>query len=402
MLMLLLMISTGCDVNIPGCGKRSLPFFKTVVSSAPNTATTQTASQPVNPSSMPAAKPAVSTSSKPAADTIAAATPTPLPVEKIAYTTIEKGQPTLWTMNTDGKERIRITEIGTSSWFPLWSPSGKILAFLSTGKSGKVNLYTYQKDTGGVTQLTEWDDMAVPAPRSLKPSFTWSPKSDEIAYIYRHQVWKYEFSNEEQTTITTVDPSCSITSIAWAPHRDNKFLVFSVKRGVDYYSVMAVNPRLKDSVTLVDIHRPVLDLSWTPDADHVAYMVDSKDIYTVSIHDSVAKAVILSASPEMGALVSYSPVESSSVQLLTLAKQTLDDKGYRVAVVDKAAKTDQDTGTLKYLTEQGVINATWSPDASKIAYVNSSGELWVMDALTGGSKKRLAATGIQSPDWSKK
>src|ERR1039458_286454 len=35
MLLLLLLISSGCDVNIPGCGKRSLPFFKPIATPAP-------------------------------------------------------------------------------------------------------------------------------------------------------------------------------------------------------------------------------------------------------------------------------------------------------------------------------------------------------------------------------
>ena len=47
MLLLLLLISSGCDVNIPGCGKRSLPFFKkiTPIVAAPQPAP----SSPVNP-----------------------------------------------------------------------------------------------------------------------------------------------------------------------------------------------------------------------------------------------------------------------------------------------------------------------------------------------------------------
>jgi Tol biopolymer transport system component len=101
-------------------------------------------------------------------------------------------------------------------------------------------------------------------------------------------------------------------------------------------------------------------------------------------------------------MVAHSPVDSPNAKLMLLAKQTKADKGYRLALVDQAAKTDQDTGTLKFLTDPGVTFFTWSPDGLKVAYVNDDGELWVMDALTGSNKKRIAATGVIAPNWSKK
>jgi Tol biopolymer transport system component len=402
MLMLLLLISTGCDVNIPGCGKRSLPSFEPVVQNTVSTNNLPTNNNPLPSKPAPSPQNPSNISSDLKVSDIPIKTPTPIPVdiEKIAYTTIEEGQPTLWTMNTDGTERNRLTPIGTSSWHPLWSPNGKILAFLSTVNAGKVNLYIVQKGSTQLTQLTNWEDMGKPDPAFLQAPFTWSPKSDQLAYIYKNQVWTVSLDTQDQSTLVSVDPAFTIISVAWAPHRDNKYIAYTVRRGVDYSSVLLVNPRLKDKLSLTDSRQLIPALTWTSDAETLAYLSGNKAVYTTTVEDTTSKPVIVDASPDLAPYVSFSPVESSS-KLMLLAKQTVDDTGYRVAIVDQPAKTDQDTGKLKYLTPVGVDSAVWSPDGTKIAYV-ISGELWIMDSTSGLNKTRIALSGIQSPDWSKK
>ena len=397
--MILLLISTGCDLNIPGCGKRSFPSFEPIVQ---NTVLSNNSSTNNNP--LPS-KPAdntqnLSNNSKVSVITITTPILAPVDIEKIAYTTIEDGQPTLWTMNTDGTERNRLTPIGTSSWHPLWSPNGKILAFLSTTNAGKVNLYIVQKGSTQLTQLTNWEDMGKPDPAFLQAPFTWSPKSDQLAYIYKNQVWTVTLDTQDQSTLVSVDPAFTIISVAWAPHRDNKYIAYTVRRGVHYSSVLLVNPRLKDQLSLVDSRRLIPAITWTSGAEELAYLSGNKAVYTTTVEDTTSKPVIVDASPDLAPYISFSPLESST-KLMLLAKQTVNDTGYRVAIVDQPAKTDQDTGKLKYLTPIGVDSAVWSPDGSKIAYV-ISGELWIMDSTNGLNKTRIALSGIQSPDWSKK
>jgi hypothetical protein len=141
-------------------------------------------------------------------------------------------------------------------------------------------------------------------------------------------------------------------------------------------------------------------ITWTSGAEELAYLLDKNAVYTTTVEDTTSKPVIVDASPDLAPYVSFSPVESST-KLMLLAKETTDDTGYRVAIVDQPAKTDQETGKLKYLTPAGVDSAVWSPDGTKIAYV-ISGELWIMDSISGLNKTRIALSGIQSPDWSKK
>ena len=327
------------------------------------------------------------------------ATPTPQEVEKIAYTTLEHEKPTLWTMGTDGTDRIRLTPMGTGSWFPFWSPNGKLLAFLSDMKDGKINLFTMEKDGTGLKQLTSFDDMTLPNSSHLKPPFSWSPKSDEIAFCYHNQVWKVDVESLELQTLSNEDPNYIVSALEWAPHRDNKFVAYIVKQGENYTSLMLVNPRLKDVLTLASTSLPMLDISWTSDARDVAYLVDQNSLFSASSQTSQPKTILNHPCPELGPLVAYSPSESTS-NLMLLAKEFDTDQGYRVALLDKASKGYPDTGSLKYLTDPGIDDAIWSPDGSQIAYLQS-GDLWIMD-ITGSHKHRIALIGVQSPSWSKK
>lgn len=306
-------------------------------------------------------------------------------------------------MNTDGTNRERITKVGVSCYFPLWSPNGKTLAFLSDKEDGKLNLYSINKGSAEIKQLTFFTDMSLEEAH-LKPPLTWSPRSDEISFIYRKQVWKIQPDGTELVSLYTPDPNYVISALEWAPHRDIKYLSFLVEKGVDYFELMLVNPRLKDTLDLADVRNPVTDISWSPDARWVAYLVKgfgNDSIFIASPDTSQPRPVIQWPKSTLAPLLSYCPIETAAPILMTLAKDSADDTGYRVAIVEKPAKDDTEIGSLKYLTDPGVSNAIWSPDGTKIAYLKD-GELWVMDGLTGNNKIRIAATGISSPSWSKK
>lgn len=289
MILLLLFISSGCDVNLPWLGKRSLPFFKKVQPAPvavpqplqPSAASPLSAPAPTampialnSPAKEPAKKNLLDTStemsiSKPKAAPTFSPTPTftPLEIEKIAYTTMEKDKPTLWTMNTDGTDRTRLTAVGTSSFYPLWSPNGKILAFLSDmNPEKKMNLYTVKKGTNEFIQITSYPDMTIDNPDSLKAPFTWSPRSDEIAYTYHNQLWKVDLSTLSQVTLTSLDPSYVVSAVEWAPHRDTKFIAYLAKKGVNYFGLVLLNPRLLDQLKLVESDHLVSDITWSPDA----------------------------------------------------------------------------------------------------------------------------------------
>lgn len=240
--------------------------------------------------------------------------------------------------------------------------------------------------------------MPLPPAGHLKQPFSWSPKSDEIAFCYKSQVWKINLNNHNMITLVTEDPSYRVAELEWAPRFDNKYVAYSVEQGVKYCELSLINPRLNDKLNLA-ANVPIMDLSWSPDARQVAYLVKPNMVYTASAQESLPKLILNNASPDMGPMIAYSPVEGSS-SILFLAKQNDTDKGYRVALLDKKSSGATDPGSLKFLTEPGVEDALWSPDGNKIAYLKS-GELWIMDS-SGSNKNRVTMIGLQYPCWSKK
>src|SRR5581483_2755594 len=132
----------------------------------------------------------------------------------------------------------------------------------------------------------------------------------------------------------------------------------------------------------------------------VAYILGHDSIYSASSDRSLPKPILINQTAPLGDLLTYSPSEGGTL-LMLLAKKSPDENAYRVAIVDKPSKDGSDNGTLKFLTEPGVVNAIFSPDGSKIAYIQS-GELWVMDAASGAHKTRIAAIVPLQPCWSKK
>jgi len=409
-LLLILTVSSGCSVNIPGCGKRSLPLFKPVVENIQTIPASKEA--PTDPSAAvptaSAAAPSVAPSAaslKPVSASQAAVvgspTPTPQPIlesERIAYTTFENGKSSLYDMATSGTDPQRRNPVGSNAWFPLWSPNGKILAFLSD-IDGKANLYVQDKGSNQSKQLTFYEDLEIPTEDSSFVPFTWSPKSDQIVLIYRHQLVLVDLTQISQVSLTTVDPLYQILSLEWAPRRSDRYIAFMVRQGDHFNSLRLVNPRLHDGIVLSEVRDTAGPISWSPDASKVAYLIGDKSLYEVSYETLKAKLLFQSATNVFGSLLQYSPSEGKS-DLLLLARKNDDDKGFRVALLDKPATSEADKGSLIYLTEPGVQEASWSPDGSKIMYT-IDGSLWVMDA-NGGNKKRVSLDVLRTPDWSKK
>lgn len=304
----------------------------------------------------------------------------------------------LFDMAPDGSGIERLTPKGANAWFPLWSPNGKILAFLSDMNNGKVNLFVAAKGSKVFRQLTFFDDMTAPRENPAQAPFTWSPRSDQIAFIYKKQVMLVELDKLSQVSLAQVDPNYQIVAIDWAPRRDNRYVAYLVRQGEGYHSLYLVNPRLHDIMQLASLHETAGPIGWSSDASSVAF-IHNNSLSEVAYETKRTKAILQEATPEYGPILSYAPVDGNT-SILMLAKKDKSDEDFRVALVGKASADTSDPGSLKFLTEDGVEFATWSPDATKILYVRQ-GAIWVMDAA-GANKKRVSLAGAKTPAWAAK
>lgn len=95
----------------------------------------------------------------------------------------------IWLATSDGKENSQITFAEKSSTNPKWSPDGKSLAFTSTRKDNKNNLYVLRLIGGEAEPVTD-----------LKGSisdFDWSPDGNSIAYAMADAKTEDEEKNDK-------------------------------------------------------------------------------------------------------------------------------------------------------------------------------------------------------------
>jgi serine/threonine protein kinase len=78
-------------------------------------------------------------------------------------------EPGLWLMNSDGSNRVRLTDNGNDIR-PTWSPEGRYIVFMST-RSGGWDLYRYDLQEGALRRLT--DDPAQDGLPAVSPDGRW-------------------------------------------------------------------------------------------------------------------------------------------------------------------------------------------------------------------------------------
>src|SRR6267154_1825482 len=95
--------------------------------------------------------------------------------KKIVFNSNEDGNPQIYTMDTDGGQRKRLSNNGFKEFHPAWSPDGKSIMFVSD-RDGNQEIYTMNTDGSAQMRLT-----TTPF-KEFNPQ--WSPDGKEILYYY--------------------------------------------------------------------------------------------------------------------------------------------------------------------------------------------------------------------------
>ena len=85
----------------------------------------------------------------------------------------DKSTGSLWIMKSDGSHHQKLTSRDQNESSPRWSPNGKQLAFVSTGKNGS-EIFIYWMDSGNFARMSQ----LAQSPSSL----TWSPNGTQLAF----------------------------------------------------------------------------------------------------------------------------------------------------------------------------------------------------------------------------
>ena len=95
---------------------------------------------------------------------------------KIVYVSYAKGSHNgeIYVMNEDGSGQTRLTQNEADDYDPVWSPNGQKIAF-SSDRDGLTRIYTMNRDGSEVQRLTNLQDL-------LESDPAWSPNGKWIVF----------------------------------------------------------------------------------------------------------------------------------------------------------------------------------------------------------------------------
>ncbi|HVO44323.1 MAG TPA: hypothetical protein VMT34_16975 [Aggregatilineales bacterium] len=80
----------------------------------------------------------------------------------------------IFSINADGTGKIQLTHDAATDWYPVWSPDGKKIAYISSSKDATYHIYVMDADGSNSSQLTTTNDGF--------DGLSWSPDGKRIAF----------------------------------------------------------------------------------------------------------------------------------------------------------------------------------------------------------------------------
>ena len=189
------------------------------------------------------------------------------PEGKILYTSKQNDKSSIWLMNSDGSNQIRLREDATK---PVATPDGRYIVFVST-QSNKYRLWRMDNDGSNLRQLTIGDSGEETNPQC-------SPDSQWIVYSYQGE-GKLALRRVSINGGTTT-PLFNIENAAWPTYSpDGKSIAYFtfISEGSQAYWHIAViksedgSPVIKPFKLIPSVY-VWASLRWTPDGKAITYV----------------------------------------------------------------------------------------------------------------------------------
>jgi len=316
----------------------------------------------------------------------------------------------LWMISTAGGEPRPMTAKGSSIWSPSWSPDGKYLTFMASGKDQGSQVFTLDLRGGERVQITnvkqglegyEWSPdgkrlvllIRDPKPKAKVPG-PWvidrlQFKEDYQGYLNRLRTHLYVFDLETKTTVQITSGDYEDSSPAWSP--DGSLIAFTSNRtdepdGNYNTDIWLVKPDIP-----IEKQKPVRVTSnpgsddgplWHPDGERIAYITTTQpEIPQSYVQSKVAlirvgenKPVVFAESLDRKVYEPHFAPDGGSVYVL------LEDNG----MVNLAAVSVDDGSVSRPIAGRCRVDAAAvTPDGTVVALISEPrlpAELFVLDA----------------------
>lgn len=239
----------------------------------------------------------------------------------------------------------QITTRGAKSGWPMWSPDGATLYFMSD-RSGNENLWTRPAHGGEAVALTNFTDG-----RLLWPSI--SADGAAITFERDFGVWTYDVGSRQAHRVPI--------SLRGSP----------------------AGPAV-DHLTLSN---GIQQLALSPDAKKVAFIVHG-EVFAASAKDG-GEASRVTFTPGAEEQLAWAPDSRR------LAYASDRDGAWHLYLYDFGTRTETQLthGTANDVTPR------WSPDGKKIAFVRGARSLHVLDVASGAEKQLVANVALSRPPF---
>ena len=275
------------------------------------------------------------------------------------------GRQQIFVVEPDGAGKKRLTQDGKQNYFPVWSPDGKRLAWVSD-RSGSPQIWVMGADGRNASQLTTEGTNVIPA---------WSPDGKRLTFTSDRsgvpEIWVMGDDGSQQKQLTkTTATGISGPFATLVVHETVFFGLHSTGAGIINHFA-----------------------SWSPDRHQIAFCSSRNGSYAIWAMDA-AGGRLAQLTTSLGSSFPYANAPAWSPNSNKIVFWSGRDLGPGQIWV-----MDDDGSHRKQLTDQlGHINCdepTWSADGSKIMFAsNRPGSkgigIWVMDA--DGTHQRILVT----------
>ncbi len=278
----------------------------------------------------------------------------------IVFSSNRKGNDDIYLLRTGDKEMIRLTKDMGNNTYPLWSPNGDYIAFLSD-RDGRLDLYVMDADGRNPRNLSSNDD-------DIMGPFNWSPDSTQIAFGSTYddssrEIYVVDVRSGELTALT--DNGIFEDQPTWSPDGSHIAYKSSDQQG---NGLSIVKLQTGQTVQLLENEPWIFYMDWSPDGNWIAFETVHQDgharVDVIKVDGSQRYESIC------GDLWAGDPFWSTKGDWIVFTGKPANGDSEQLFIVKK------DGSDLTRLVESGVVNArVWSPDDEWIVFTGAANRI---------------------------